>query len=71
MVSLNWNNIPIPVSDAFQCMINHIFSHQGLQAHLEANCFEIIKIIESMMLYIHAVGEDIRGVVHERITMMN
>ena len=66
-----WNNIPIPVSDAFTTMINHIMSQQNLQAHIEANVFDIAKIMESMMMYIHAVGEDVRGVVHERITLLN
>ena len=66
-----WNNIPIPVSNAFTEMINHIMSHQNLQAHIEANVLEITKVMETMMMYIHAVGEDVRGVVHERITLLN
>lgn len=66
-----WNNIPIPVSNAFTEMINHIMSQQNLQAHIEANILEITKVMETMMMYIHAVGEDVRGVVHERITLLN
>lgn len=66
-----WNNIPIPVIEAFSDVINQILSQQSLQSHLESNVMETLRILETMIQYIDATGEDVRGQVSERFTMLN
>ena len=44
-----WNNIPIPVIEAFTEVINHILSQQSLQTHLEANVMDMIRIMDTMI----------------------
>ena len=61
-----WNNIPIPVQEAFRDVIIHILSHQSLQTHIESNVMDVCNIMETIITFIEATGIDIRAVVSQK-----
>ena len=71
MNPLEWNNIPIPLTDAAVQLIKSVQSMSNIQTQMEAFLNDLCLVSNNVLVYAEASCDDMRERVTHRVSLLN
>ena len=68
---MEWNNIPIPLTDAAAELIKSVQSMSRIQTQMEAFMTDLILVSNNVLVYTEASCDDMRERVTHRVSLLN